>query len=60
MLCPNPLFRSYPSNLLCTMQLQNYACGQWIAGTGKQAKLVDVSTGEFVAISSSSGLDFKH
>jgi hypothetical protein len=42
------------------MQLQNYACGQWIAGTGKQAKLVDVSTGEFVAISSSSGLDFKH
>ncbi|MCB9166558.1 MAG: phenylacetic acid degradation bifunctional protein PaaZ [Flavobacteriales bacterium] len=40
------------------MQLKNYACGQWVAGTGKQAELVDASTGELVATTSSGGLDF--
>ncbi|MEZ4760724.1 MAG: phenylacetic acid degradation bifunctional protein PaaZ [Flavobacteriales bacterium] len=41
------------------MQLKNYACGQWVAGTGKQAELVDASTGEPIATTSSGGLDFK-
>ena len=40
------------------MQLQNYACGQWVAGTGKQTELTDAVTGKLVAITSSSGLDF--
>ncbi|HMQ75646.1 MAG TPA: phenylacetic acid degradation bifunctional protein PaaZ [Flavobacteriales bacterium] len=40
------------------MQLQNYIAGQWIAGSGKQAELLDASTGELVATTSSTGLDF--
>lgn len=40
------------------MQRQNYIAGQWVAGTGKQAELVDASTGELVATTSSGGLDF--
>ena len=40
------------------MQLQNYAAGQWVAGSGKQAELVDASTGELIATTSSGGLDF--
>ncbi len=28
------------------MQLQNYASGQWVAGTGKQAELMDAITGD--------------
>ncbi|MCC6937671.1 MAG: phenylacetic acid degradation bifunctional protein PaaZ [Flavobacteriales bacterium] len=40
------------------MQLQNYAHGQWIAGTGKQTNLLDASTGELIATTSSGGLDF--
>ncbi|MFZ1681887.1 MAG: phenylacetic acid degradation bifunctional protein PaaZ, partial [Rhizobiaceae bacterium] len=40
------------------MQLNNYACGQWVAGSGKQAELLDASTGELVATTSSNGLDF--
>ncbi len=39
-------------------QLKNYAAGQWVAGAGKQAELVDASTGELVATTSSGGLDF--
>ena len=42
------------------MQLKNYACGEWVAGTGKQAELLDASTGELVATTSSNGLDFAH
>jgi oxepin-CoA hydrolase/3-oxo-5,6-dehydrosuberyl-CoA semialdehyde dehydrogenase len=38
------------------MQLQNYALGQWIAGQEGQ-RLVDASTGEFIATASSQGLD---
>lgn len=30
------------------MQLENYASGQWIAGSGKQAELVDAITGELI------------
>jgi oxepin-CoA hydrolase/3-oxo-5,6-dehydrosuberyl-CoA semialdehyde dehydrogenase len=40
------------------MQLHNYIAGQWVAGTGKQSELVDASTGELVATTSSGGLDF--
>jgi hypothetical protein len=39
------------------MQLHNYIAGQWVAGTGKQAELLDASTGELIA-TSSGGLDF--
>jgi oxepin-CoA hydrolase/3-oxo-5,6-dehydrosuberyl-CoA semialdehyde dehydrogenase len=42
------------------MQLHNYIAGQWVAGTGKQSELVDASTGELVATTSSGGLDFGH
>lgn len=27
------------------MRLKNYIAGQWVAGSGKQAELVDASTG---------------
>jgi hypothetical protein len=40
------------------MQLTNYACGQWIAGTGKQAEPLDDSTGELIGTTFSGGLDF--
>lgn len=42
------------------MQLQNYAAGQWIAGSGKQAELIDAITGELIGTTSSGGLDFGH
>ena len=42
------------------MQLQNYIAGQWVAGSGKLAELLDASTGEFIASTSSGGLDFKY
>ena len=40
------------------MQLDNYAQGQWIKGTGKQTDLVDSITDELIATTSSGGLDF--
>lgn len=40
------------------MQLQNYASGQWVVGSGKQAELIDAITGDLVGTSSSGGLDF--
>lgn len=40
------------------MKLQNYALGQWIEGTGKGETLLDASTGEFIAVADSEGLDF--
>ena len=30
------------------MQLQNYASGQWIAGSGKQSDLIDAITGDLL------------
>lgn len=48
-----------PTFTIRTMQLKSYAAGQWVAGSGKQAELVDASTGELVA-TSSGGLDFGH
>nr|MBP7515594.1 hypothetical protein [Flavobacteriales bacterium] len=43
-----------------SIQLQNYIAGQWVAGSGKLAELLDASTGELVATTSSGGLDFAH
>lgn len=31
------------------MQLQNYAAGQWVAGSGKRTELIDAITGGFVS-----------
>ena len=39
------------------MQLQNYAQGEWIAGTGKRSELLDASTDDLIA-TTSGGLDF--
>lgn len=40
------------------MQLQNSIAGSWVAGTGPQVELLDASTGELIATTSSGGLDF--
>ena len=40
------------------MKLQNYACGEWIEGKGKEAPLYNSITGDQVALASSEGLDF--
>ncbi len=39
-------------------QLQNYARGEWVAGTGPQAVMHHAVTGEPIAQTSSGGLDF--
>ena len=39
-------------------QLQNYACGQWVAGADKGQELFNAITGNVVATTSSKGLDF--
>ena len=41
------------------MKLQNYALGEWVAGTGPQADLFHAVTGEKIGETSSGGLDFK-
>lgn len=38
--------------------LQNYACGQWVSGSGKSQELYNAITGDVVATTSSAGLDF--
>lgn len=38
--------------------LNNYACGQWVAGSGKTQELYNAITGEAIASASSGGLDF--
>ena len=40
------------------MRLQNYAMGEWVAGTGKSAELFNAVTGEVIGEASSGGLDF--
>lgn len=40
------------------MQLKNYAAGQWDAGSGKQAELIDAITGELIGTTSSGRLAF--
>jgi oxepin-CoA hydrolase/3-oxo-5,6-dehydrosuberyl-CoA semialdehyde dehydrogenase len=39
-------------------QLQNFALGQWISGSGKGTELFDAVNGELVAVADSTGLDF--
>jgi oxepin-CoA hydrolase / 3-oxo-5,6-dehydrosuberyl-CoA semialdehyde dehydrogenase len=39
-------------------KLNNYACGQWVAGSGDGQQLFNAITGEPVATASSKGLDF--
>jgi oxepin-CoA hydrolase/3-oxo-5,6-dehydrosuberyl-CoA semialdehyde dehydrogenase len=39
-------------------KLQNYACGQWVAGSENGQELFNAITGEVVATASSKGLDF--
>ena len=39
-------------------RLQNYALGEWVAGTGGAATLYHAVTGEAIAEASSGGLDF--
>jgi oxepin-CoA hydrolase/3-oxo-5,6-dehydrosuberyl-CoA semialdehyde dehydrogenase len=39
-------------------RLQNYAAGQWVAGTGSATTLVHAVTGEPIAEATSEGLDF--
>jgi hypothetical protein len=34
------------------MQLENYTCGEWVKGSGKQADLLDASTCELMASTS--------
>lgn len=38
--------------------LHNYACGQWVAGSGKTQELYNAITGDAIATASSGGLDF--
>jgi oxepin-CoA hydrolase/3-oxo-5,6-dehydrosuberyl-CoA semialdehyde dehydrogenase len=40
------------------MQLQNYACGQWVAGAQSGQTLYNAITGQPIATASSTGLDF--
>ena len=55
-LCAEP----FTAVTFAPLQLQNYAAGQWIAGSGKQAELIDAITGELIGTTSSGGLDFGH
>ncbi|HVZ76784.1 MAG TPA: aldehyde dehydrogenase family protein, partial [Gemmatimonadaceae bacterium] len=41
------------------MRLQNYALGEWVAGTGAGTDLFNAVTGEKIGEASSEGLDFK-
>ena len=40
------------------LTLQNYAEGQWVAGSGGMAELRSAVNGDVVALTSSQGLDF--
>lgn len=41
------------------LTVKNYAMGEWVAGTGSAADLLDASTGDKLGEASSRGLDFK-
>ena len=41
------------------IRMQNYACGEWVAGIGEVTVLQSAVTGDAVATTSSGGLDFK-
>lgn len=38
------------------MQLENYTCGEWVKGSGKQSELIDAITGDLIG-TTSSGVD---
>ena len=40
------------------MNLQSYVCGRWHSGGGEGAALRDATTGDVIAMASSSGIDF--
>ena len=48
-----------PKQLLARERIENYACGEWVRGTGKGADLFHAVTGEKIGEASSEGLDFK-
>ena len=41
------------------MKLKSYAMGEWVAGSGKAAELVNAVSGEVIGEASSGGLDFE-
>jgi oxepin-CoA hydrolase / 3-oxo-5,6-dehydrosuberyl-CoA semialdehyde dehydrogenase len=41
------------------MKLKNYACGEWVEGTGSGVPLYNAINGDQVALAGSDGLDFK-
>ncbi len=45
-------------SLTTTMQLQNFALGQWVSGSGEGQQLFNALTGEVIGTASSKGLDF--
>ena len=40
------------------MQLQSYACGQWLTGRDRGVGMRDATSGEIVGTASSTGLEF--
>ena len=38
--------------------LQNYTCGQWVAGADKGTELFNAINGDLIATASSKGIDF--
>jgi len=41
-------------------QLENYAAGTWVKGSGKQSELLDASTGELIATTVGKSQDTRH
>lgn len=48
---------NYPSRAMSTVTLRNYVCGEWIEGTGRASVLVDPSTEEPLAETSTEGVE---
>src|ERR1700727_874392 len=40
------------------MNLQSYVCGHWQSGDGEGVAMRDATTGELIALATSSGIDF--
>ncbi len=41
--------------MFAPVQLENYIASQWVVGSGEQAELVNASTGDLIATTSSGG-----
>ena len=41
------------------IQVKNYICGQWVAGTGEEQKIYNAITGDQIGSVSSEGLDYQ-